>query len=102
MLTLDELRKLEIEEDKGLLPLEKETHISFDNETCKDGFAKIQTYQKSIIKQMLNNDSFELDRYYLDDDGKIVYLAGKIDLSSLRVNSTSNKDNNSLWYITRN
>lgn len=85
--------------EQDSLPFERETYISFDDETVSNGYVKIDSFQKQVIKQLLENEEFNLDNMHRN--GNIVtYLSGTLPLNAIRIkNKATGK--NELNYILK-
>lgn len=92
-LTLEELRKYRIVEDKQLVSKEREVHISIMADMI--GKFYIDSSIKAYNEWLVNCPDFELKNYYLNQEqDAIVYLSGILPLSYLRFkkNGTSSMD----------
>lgn len=100
-MTKENLKELDIKNYEGSLPCERETHISHSEDM--GGFFAIDTGETKVIEYLLNNDNFDLFRYYLSADQKAVtYVDGILPLSCLRLKKNANNAYNQLWYILKN
>lgn len=77
---LEDLRELEVAEDKDLLEVEKETYIHIEGHSFK-----MTSNEKPYIKYMLSCEDFEPTRFYTDDQGNLIHLEGELSLSHLRL-----------------
>ena len=97
---LQELReKYQAGKDENLVAdFEAETHINTDNEMIKEpGKIGIDSSQKIVIKNLLENDYFEVQDY-ITQGQKIVYIKGYLPLNCLRIKQEP-KGKNTLYYI---
>ena len=84
--------------DKDLLPCERSTHIYMDDTTVRgDCFITIDSYQKIVIKHLLDNEEF-LIKNMRKEDNMVTYISGFLPLNSLRIKDKSS-GKNSLYYI---
>lgn len=85
--------------EKNSLPCERETHISFDDETASQGYLRIDTFQRLVIKQLLTNRDFVVKD--MNKEGSVVtYLSGILPLNSIRIKDKAT-GKNELNYILK-
>lgn len=100
IMELHELReKYQAGKDENLVAdCEAETHINMDNKMVKDtGKIGIDSSQRTVIKNLLENDYFEVQDYIIQGQ-KIVYIRGCLPLNCLRIKKEP-KGKNTLYYI---
>lgn len=99
MQTVLEEEKLVAGTEQDSLPFERETYISFDDETVSNGYVKIDSFQKQVIKQLLDNEEFNLDNMH--KNGNVVtYLSGTLPLNAIRIKDKAT-GKNELNYILK-
>jgi hypothetical protein len=96
---LEKEEKLVAGTEQDSLPFERETYISFDDETVSNGYVKIDSFQKQVIKQLLENEEFNLDD--MNKNGNVVtYLSGTLPLNAIRIKDKAT-GKNELNYILK-
>jgi hypothetical protein len=84
--------------DKDLLPCERSTHIYMDDTTVRgDCFITVDSYQKTVIKHLLNNEDF-LTKNMRKEGNIVTYISGFLPLNSIRIKDKAT-GKNSLYYI---
>jgi hypothetical protein len=85
--------------EKDSLPFERETYISFDDETVSNGYVKIDSFQRLVIKQLLENEEFSLDNMHRNGN-EVTYLSGTLPLNAIRIKDKAT-GKNELNYILK-
>lgn len=84
--------------DEDLLPIERETYFSFDDDL--EGYFRVDSSQKPFIDYLLNHEEFKLKKYTTKEgqEGKVFQISGKLPVSCFRLKQ---KATDSMNYISR-